>query len=379
MSRVSNPSVAPPANLIAEARSMLGHGRMDEARALLEPFCGGDVRPPAGTNPLLFWRDAAETLREAGMSGTSVQFWERARDAGLDPRVAQMESCIARMIAGDFDAAALAELALAQPRNAVVRNLYAVALFERGEHRAALNEWETCRPFSAHKRCPLSTQPTHLALGAMAIERFLFTHPAAEKATSGDGAADDAAAGNSAGQAAPERAPGWTLDGRLSRMERALAKGEFSKALRWIEAEQPQPGTRKDQIAFLRAYALGEKGRWRQARREAALLLEKENASPLVQSYMSYCLARSGAPEVALAVLEHVEPAGPDDYFRHYFQGCAWLALEDRLHALQGFKTAFEDSFFDSYHLALVPAWERAAAMVRESSVGVSPANLHPG
>lgn len=356
MSHITNSTVALSSNLIAEARSMLGHGRMDEARALLEPFCGGDVRSPAGTNPLLFWRDAADTLREAGMSGPSVQLWERARDAGLDPRVAQMESCIARMITGDFDTAALAELAVAQPHNAVVRNLYAVALFERGEHRAALNEWEACRPFSAHKRCPLSTQPTHLALGAMAIERFLFTHPAAEKATSGDGAADDAAAA--------ERAPGWTLDGRLSRMERALAKGEFSKALRWIEAERPQPGARKDQIAFLRAYALGEKGCWRQARHEAALLLEKENASPLVQSYMSYCLARSGAPEVALAVLEHVEPAGPDDYFRHYFQGCAWVALGDRPRALQGFKTAFEDYFFDSYHLALVPAWERAAAIV---------------
>ncbi|NQU41900.1 hypothetical protein HQ520_01350, partial [bacterium] len=299
---------------LRKARALCLKGHLEEARERI----GTDVQIAKGEKPFTFWREAAVLARDLGMTKLAEHAWNEAGRAGLDARVVRLEKAVNRLVAGDFEAAKdmLTEAIEAEPRNAVLRNAWAIALFESAETARALEEWETNRRWSAQKRgCPLSTDPLYLALAAMALEGFLqsrSTKPvreAPEETHPADG----------------ERAPGRTRDSRLARIERALARRDFDLALGWIENEMRGEEREPDMLNLMYAVALSEKDRWGRAREELATVLERSEGNSAAQSYLGYCLARAGAPDAALRVLESVQPVGPDDYFVHYFRGIAWL------------------------------------------------------
>ncbi len=352
-------------DLLDRARGEIGRGEYERAREILTPLADPDARPGERERAMDFWRDAAEVLRDAGWSEASERCWERAGENGLPAMVVRIQSLTTRVAEGRFEPAVegFRELSESEPNNGTIRNLYAIALFESGARAEALEQWEATLKISAQHRCPLSTNPLYLSLGTMALEGFL--------AGSGESLESEKAKGgniedeNEGGGKGAERAPGRTAGGRLARIEGAIEERRFDRALRWIDAE---PRGEKDPPGLLNMYrslALAETGRWSEAREELSAVLEDATPNPSAQCYLAQCLTRSGEPGVALALLDTVAAAGPDDYFKNYFSGCALLATGDRLGALHTFRRAFTEYFYDTYHYVLLPAWEKTVERVR--------------
>lgn len=340
---------------IENALRLATTGSVGEARKALEPLTEFLAEGAQGDRD--FWRDAATALRDAGLYDAARAAWHRAAQAGLADYVARSETALVDLFEGRFDEAleALDVLRQTYPNNAPLADLYALALFECGRREEALEAWEKCLAVSAQTTCPVSSTPIHLALAAAALERF-----DAETATEETPQAD--------GQTDAVRAPGRTAAARRRRIEKAIEQERFDLALSWMDAETTRGVAQNPEMALLRALALGEMGRYREAVRVLCEPLSDDEKSPPVQAYLGYCLARAGAPDIALAVLESVWPEGPDDYFAYYFRGVAHLAAGDRASALRGFRVAFSDYFFDNYWCVFVPLWERAAKRIKAPS-----------
>ena len=256
------------------------------------------------------------------------------------------------MLFRSFDKALerLTPLVISNSQNAVARNLRAIALFESGEHQAALAEWKACGKMAGRHRYPFCTEPFHLALAAMALERFLNAHarqtPPALPVVQ------------------PSSAPGMTAKARIEHIDEAVQQRRFEEAFAWIEFEKVQPKAQIAPLAFLHAVALGEMDQWQQARQEILPALEIKSSEPLAWSFYAYCLVQCGDAETALRILDHVTPVGPDDYFSTYFRGCARLAQGKRDSALCHFQLAFCHYFFDTSEMVLLPAWYKVRTIL---------------
>ncbi len=345
--------------LLTEARCALANRKVDGARALLAVFGEGadiSLTLPRGAKPFEFWRDVGEVLRDAGMAEASEAAWRRAGAAGLAPLVVRTQIAVAWMVAGEFDRVLddLRNLAASEPKNAVVANLYALALFENGRFDEALKQWEATARISAQTAgCPLSTQSLYLSLGAMALDRFL-------QDRAGEGV-----------EKREEDSPSQPGDKEAkvteAEIEQALLDWHSDEALGWLDAElarQPQPA---GHLRLLRAWALGDLNRWREARVEMARLVEAEPQHVPAKSFLAQCLTRSGEPELALAVLGNLAPAGPDDFYLHYFRGCAYRALGRRAEALGCFRVSFGNYFEENYHYMLLRSWEQVGRLLSQS------------
>ena len=344
-------------SLLAQARQQMALFAFDDARATLAPLAELAGEPPRD-EAAYFWRDAAEVLRDAGMAQATEKAWGRAKREGVAPHAAEIEIATGYVLAGRFDEALerLTTLVTELPRNAVVRNLNAIALFECGRHEAALADWEVCRKISTQRDCPLSTHPFYLSLGAMAVEGYL--------------------ARNSGGNVpSPEsyeptisRAPGGSQAKRMEQIEKAWEDCRYAEALSWIETEIQSEKEPNEEIHMIRALILGGMGRWADAREEVTKVLQNSATNPSAQSYYAYCLINSGKAAIALPLLDRIPSAGPDDYFVNYIRGCGWLALGDRPRAAQAFRVAFSEYFFDTYHSVLLPAWKRMLHQLKEET-----------
>ncbi|MBN1867675.1 tetratricopeptide repeat protein [Candidatus Sumerlaeota bacterium] len=345
--------------VLREARSRVDREEFAEARGLLAPLAETDpVELAARENARYVWRDAAALLRDAGLPEASERAWGRARELGLPARVALAESGLAYLLAGEFDAALDRVQAAEEDRsefNPIFSSVRAIALFEVARRSEALAEWRRIGESAHRPYCPLVTHPFHLSLAAMAIERFLLSHPESRRADP-----EDTSSG--------EKAPGNSLKRRIVEIEKALDAGKSADALRWLESEGVETLKADDYSAMLYAAALGENGRWFEARDVLAQVLDRSPSSPGAQAFYACCLTQSGEPAVALAVLDRVEPAGPDDYFANYFRGATHVALDDRLRAAAAFRTAFTSYFFDTFHCALVPAWKKTVRLATRDS-----------
>ncbi|MFP4380540.1 MAG: tetratricopeptide repeat protein [Candidatus Sumerlaeia bacterium] len=341
-------SISISRTVLEKGCGLVQEGKLGEGRRVLEAFCAeGELECPPGEKACLFWRDAADALRQAGMYEASLRLWKRAGETGLKDETTRLEIACTLIAAGKFSDAAerLAILASEAPKNSVVANLHAIALFESGNYDAAMGEWERCLKYSAQIKCPLSTHPYYLSLGTLALERYMLQN---QEAT---GSADELESS--------EAAPGMGPAKRVHRIEAALEKNEALRALKWINYERAHGGN-DDYLALLRASALGSLGHWPRAREEIAAVLDRqEEMEPLHAAFYAYALYRCGEAEVALKVLQAVQPEGPDDYFRHYFEACAHMALGHRCRALLNMQTAFTLYFFDNYEILVLPLWQR--------------------
>ncbi|HNY26389.1 MAG TPA: hypothetical protein PKH31_03305 [Candidatus Sumerlaeota bacterium] len=343
--------------LLIEARAALADRKVPVAQGLLAVFREGAdaLTVPAGAKPAEFWRDAGEVLRDAGLAEASEAAWRRAGAAGLAPLVVRTQTAVAWMVAGGFDRVVddLRDLAAGEPKNAVVANLYALALFENDRFDEALKQWEATARISAQTAgCPLSTQSLYLSLGAMALDRVL-----QDRAGEGVEKIEE----ESQSQQGDKKAKVTEAE-----IEIALLEWRSAEALGWLDAElarQPQP---PGHLRLLRAWALGDLNRWREARAEMTRLVEAEPSEVPAKSFLAQCLTRSGEPELALAVLENLAPVGPDDFYLHYFRGCAYRALGRRVEALHCFRISFGNYFEENYHYMLLRSWEQVGRLLSQ-------------
>ena len=353
-------------SLLTLARGLMRSFDFEKARATLAPFSAPDTLAVQDDDPLLFWRDAAETLRDAGMAEAAEQAWTRAGEAGMARHAAETQILAGYVLAGRAGEvlARLKELRGAHGRNAVVRNLYAITLFESGQRGQSLAEWKSCLDISAQNECPLSTHSFYLALGAMAVEGFF--------AAQGDKREPDNASMGTPVGAPPadplDRAPGRRHATRMAQIDKAWEEGRYDQALRWIDAEIQEEKSSSDDLRVARALTLGGMSRWTDARREITATLQRSDVSPSAQTFLAHCLIHGGEARLALTLLERIKPAGPDDFFANYVRACAWLALGDRPRSAQAFRIAFTEYFFDSYHCVLVPAWRRMMRLLEQKS-----------
>jgi tetratricopeptide (TPR) repeat protein len=344
---------------MSEARAALADRKVETARGLLAVFQEGaePVVVPAGVKAAEFWRDAGEVLRDAGLAEASEAAWRRAGAAGLAPLVVRTQTAVAWMVAGGFDRMVddLRDLAAGEPRNAVVANLYALALFENERYDEALRQWEATARISAQTAgCPLSTQSLYLSLGAMALDRFLQ-----------DQALEDA--GELRESACPQEGR-KEAQATEAEIEQALLEWRSAEALGWLDAELARQAQPPGHLRLLRAWALGDLNRWREARAEMARLVEAEPQHVPARSFLAQCLTRSGEPDLALAVLENLAPAGPDDFYLYYFRGCAYRALGRRVEALDCFRTSFGNYFEENYHYMLLRSWEQVGRLLSQEA-----------
>jgi tetratricopeptide (TPR) repeat protein len=345
-------------DLLSEARRALADRKVDAARALLGVFGEGAdaLSVSAGMKIAEFWRDAGEVLRDAGLAQASEAAWRRAGAAGLAPLVVRTQIAVAWMVAGEFDRILddLKDLAASEAKNAVVANLYALALFENGRFDEALTQWEATARISAQTAgCPLSTQSLYLSLGAMALDRFLQERANRGAETTGE-------------TSRPERV---NEGARITEaeIEQALLEWRSTEALEWLDAELARQAQPAGHLRLLRAWALGDLNRWREARTEMARLVEAEPQHVPAKSFLAQCLTRSGEPELALVVLENLAPSGPDDFYLHYFRGCAYRMLGRRAEALGCFRISFGSYFEENYPYMLLRSWEQVGRLLKRT------------
>lgn len=289
------------------------------------------------------WRDKATHLREKGDLEGALEYWVRAGEAGLPEEVVQCEMAVVHLTGGDAPRAReiLEALVGASPHNGVQRNLLGTALCMAGHEQEAVAQWEEAGRLLGMKLCPLSTHPLYLSLAMAAIESFL-----QQQSPPSSIAADMPELSGSAAR-------------RLARIEKALLNGEGPQALEWMEKEIQTGVGASESARLLYALALAETRNWAKAREELLAFLSDNHPHPSAQAFLGYCLARQGEPDLALAILDRVEEAGPDDYFANYFRGLALLLKGTRRPALQAFERAFADYFFDTWHYVVIPAWKK--------------------
>ncbi len=335
--------------LLTRARQALADLRVAHACELLATFANEDdaLVVPSGEKPVEFWRDAGKTLRDAGLAEASERAWRRAERAGLAPLVVRTQTAVAWLVAGEYDRRMddLRDLAAGEPKNAVVANLYALTLFETGRFDEAMAQWDATARISAQTAgCPLSTQSLYLALGALALDRFLQERANARDATTVEPPPPEAVENSRITEA---------------EIEQALLAWRSAEALEWLDADLARRKQPSGHLRLLRAWALGDLNRWREARAEMARVVEAEPQHVPAKSFLAQCLTRSGEPELALAVLENLAPSGPDDFYQHYFRGCAYRALGRRPEALGCFRISFGHYFEENYHYMLLRNWQQ--------------------
>lgn len=307
-----------------------------------------------------FWRDAAILLRAAGLPPAAICCFEQSRQLGLSAPVADLEIGATLLASGEFEQAAarLEALAAGNPRNAVARNLYAVSLFEIARYADAFAEWSVCGKMAGRARSPFCTEPFHLSLATMALERFLYGRAL-------DTLTDNSALVSASPAPANSDAQGIVTAAKvLSAVESAIQKRDFPQAILLAEEEIRAKGA-SGSLALLHAIALGELDRWREACLALLPAMETALPDPLAVGFYAYCLTQCGEPAMALHVLAQVHPAGPDDYFSSYFRGCALRALGDRAAALCSFQLAFCRYFFDTQEMVLLPAWDKVRSVLQ--------------
>ncbi len=300
------------------------------------------------------WHDLAIVLRDAGMIEDALLAWQNAKHQGLESYVAELNSG-ATLIAGQrFDEAVgvLSPLREKHPKNTAIAHLLAVALFETGKHCEAIKTWLAALKDSAQIKCPFSTHPFYLSLAAAACETYLASHEAQEHTQEVSGTV--------------ERAPGLTVNARLTKIYSALEKNEPLRAMAWVLAEMKALGDDKipENLELLYMTALGETGQWEKARECVTAYLKENGPEAMVESYFGLCLLRTGEAEMAARVLEQVEPYGPDDYMKNYYYACALMALDRRPEALLAFQVAFGPYFYDSYHGLVLPLWDKVKNII---------------
>lgn len=327
------------------ARGLCAQGDFDSARGELACF-EAEEHESGGTRE--FWRDAAEVLRAAGLAEASVRAWERACGLGLDAGAARVQAMVTWILDGRFGTAAegLRGLWRLESRNPVVGNLLAIALLEMGEVDEALDVWEAVLRVSPQVECPLSTHPLYLSLGAMAVENFL-------------------ARSGCVAQAGPVEVPGAAAGKKpkAGALERAIEGARYQEVLDGL-AQFTGEGE-ADRFAFYAALACGGVGDWSGARDAIVRLLEQMPEDPFAQSYYGYSLIRSGDVAMGMTVLDMIVPIGPDDFFLNYNRGAGLLAQGDRYGALRAFRRGFEEYFYATYHMVLLPAWRSLGFRVR--------------
>jgi tetratricopeptide (TPR) repeat protein len=350
-------------HVLRQAQDLVAEEKLDEAAHILEAFAGDDAQAPADKPEKYFWRDAADCARRAGLVDDALRLWDRARKAGLEDAIVRLEETVTLLMGARFEQALeLAEaLAVEQPRNAIVANLRAIALLECGRGPAALEEWDRCLKYSAQIECPLSTHPYYLSLGVMALERWLLEHDKADESGESEHLT---ALDPDAAELMPGKKPAGA---RFAKIEAALEARQTELALRWINAELRATEKPDPWLRVLRGSALGELGHWSMARRNLAAALIEERPEPLAVTFYAYCLHRDGDSGMALRVLDGCGSVGPDDYFHHYFRGCAWMGLGKRPQAIIQFQKAFQLFFFDNYHSLVLPTWKKAVRLIRSS------------